>query len=118
MGLWGALGFLTLAGALVLYFFNPTEHGFYPYCVLYRTTGVMCAGCGSLRALYSLLHGEFAAAFHFNPLFVACLPLMLFLAGRAALRGMGMEMKPLQVRPWWMWAGFAVLVFYTIARNL
>lgn len=103
---------------MVLFHFNPAQHGFYPFCVLYRTTGVLCAGCGSLRALHSLLHGELAAAYGFNPLLVATLPVWVYLGGRAVLRSLGARIEPLRVRPWWLFAGLGVLVVYTILRNV
>ena len=62
--------------ALVLYFFPPQRYGFYPACPVYRYLHLFCPGCGSTRALSALLHGNFAAAVHYNPLFVALLPLL------------------------------------------
>src|SRR2546421_11472933 len=56
---------LALVGAAVLFWFEPTQHAFYPICAFHRTTGLLCPGCGSLRALHQLLHGQVAAAFHF-----------------------------------------------------
>lgn len=106
------------AGAVVLYLFNPAEHSFYPFCVLYWSTGLRCAGCGSLRALYSLLHGDLAAAFGFNPLLIISLPLWMCLAGRAALRSLGVSLKPLRIRGWWLFAGLGILVVYTVLRNV
>ena len=51
------LGAFALLGlAAVLFFFNPAQSGFYPFCVFHRTTGLLCPGCGSLRALHQLLH--------------------------------------------------------------
>lgn len=41
------------------------------FCVLYRTTGIPCPACGSLRSLQHLLAGEFPAAWRLNPLAVA-----------------------------------------------
>jgi len=71
------VGFALVASALLLYFFNPTQVGFYPKCMFHAWTGLDCPGCGGLRAAHQLLHGHFAAAFRFNPLLICLLPLAL-----------------------------------------
>lgn len=38
------------------------------WCALFRTTGLLCPGCGMTRAAVALLHGHPVAAFTFNPL--------------------------------------------------
>ena len=52
-------------------------------CPFRRLTGLPCPGCGSTRAVMSLLHGEPAKALAWNPLVTAALCLF---AGVAALR--------------------------------
>lgn len=44
-----------------------------PGCVLHNVTGWPCPGCGSTRAVRDLLHGNLAAAFLHNPLFILLL---------------------------------------------
>lgn len=39
----------------------------YPRCPVKWLTGLDCPGCGSARALHSLLHGEFRQAWAYNP---------------------------------------------------
>ncbi len=39
--------------------------------------GVTCPGCGSLRAIYSLLHGDVPAALHYNAVGVLAMGLLL-----------------------------------------
>ena len=69
--LWIGLGMIV---GLILFCFDPTRYHFYPICIFHQTTGLLCPGCGSLRALYHLLHGQIAVAFRFNPLLVLSLP--------------------------------------------
>lgn len=59
-------------------------------CPILYLTGVSCAGCGMSRAWLAVLHGNFAAAIHFHPLFWMAVPMgILFL-----LRGhMGQRTK-------------------------
>ena len=77
-----ALGACACAGASALiYALDPSRHAIYPHCLLYKSTGIYCAGCGATRAVYALLHGRVMEALHDNALFVAALPLLLWMAG-------------------------------------
>jgi hypothetical protein len=111
---------LTLVGlAVVLYLFNPTAHAFYPRCLLYQATGIQCPGCGGLRATHALLHGDIAAAFRFNPLLFVLAPLLLYLAAREVAHYIFKQEWPTPFRkPWTAWALFAVIILYSILRNL
>jgi len=74
------------AGAAFLFTVNPSHYAVYPQCLLYNTTGIYCVGCGATRALYALLHGQVLTALHDNVLFVALLPLLLWIAGKYLAR--------------------------------
>jgi hypothetical protein len=114
------LGFLAIAlcAAAVLFFFDPSQHGFYPSCLFYRTTGLQCPGCGSLRALHSLLHGELARALHYNALLVLSLPCLTVIALRSAVRWFKppVQNEPLPAR--FFWVALAALLVFTVVRNL
>src|SRR6266536_3764949 len=64
-----------IGGAAFLYNFNPSQFSFYPTCLFYKTTGLLCPGCGTLRAMHQLLHGQIQGAFRFNALLVSSLPI-------------------------------------------
>jgi len=102
----------TGAALVVLYFFAPTEHPFYPRCVFHSITGLACPGCGSLRAVHNLLHGEFAAAFRLNPLMMILLPAV---AGAWLARGEGAFTA---LRPVWIWVVLSVILLFSVLRNL
>jgi hypothetical protein len=74
------LALLSLVGIGLLYRFPPGENSIYPSCLFHRYLHVFCPGCGTTRALAALLHGHLAEAIHYNPLFVALLPLLFALA--------------------------------------
>ncbi len=61
-----------------LYTVDPNQHAVYPQCLFYRTTGFYCAGCGATRALHALFHGRLLEALHDNALFIAALPIALW----------------------------------------
>lgn len=64
---------LALMGVLLL-FFNPEEHPWFPQCMFYKLTGLQCPGCGSQRAVHALLSGDFQKAFSLNPFIIISLP--------------------------------------------
>jgi hypothetical protein len=103
---------------VIIYSFNPAQYGFYPRCALYETTGLLCPGCGSLRALHQLLHGHLAEAFRLNALLVLSLPVFAWLSCRVALRKFQHRPVLFIVHPFWMWSGLAVLLLFAIGRNL
>lgn len=50
------------------------------FCLQYRLTGFRCAGCGVTRAFCFFMHGRFAEAAMFHPIFTyAVFPIALFL---------------------------------------
>src|SRR5688572_19781218 len=108
----GLAAFGTVATAGWLYFFAPTEHAFYPRCVFHTLTGLACPGCGSLRAVHSLLHREVVTAFRFNPLLLTVLPV----AAIASVVRRFLGLKP--ANPFWIWLLLAVIVGFSILRNL
>jgi Protein of unknown function (DUF2752) len=86
----GALGAATLA----LHLRDPHEGGSWGYCPS-AALGFWCPGCGGLRAVNDLTNGDVGAAASSNLLFIAVLPLLVFLLGRWALdRWVGREREP------------------------
>jgi hypothetical protein len=72
-------GYLLLGAALAALFFafNPEQSELFPKCPFHALTGFDCPGCGSQRAIHSLLHGNFAAAIDYNLLLVFAMPVLL-----------------------------------------
>jgi hypothetical protein len=109
----------TAAGvAAMVFFFNPSAYHFYPVCQFHRLTGLNCPGCGGTRALYALLHGHFFAALRDNALLVGGI---FFVAAR----GGWLAVEKKRGRPggeWfptkWLWPLLAVIVLFTVLRNL
>src|ERR1043165_6822442 len=76
---WLSRATLALLAALVLaclYWRNPAYSRIFPPCPFYWLTGLYCPGCGSLRALHFLFHGQLCAALGMNPLLIFSLPLL------------------------------------------
>ncbi len=55
-----------------------TPGGVTPACPTKALFGVTCPGCGTGRMLYCLLHGDLAAAAHFNAVALLAVPLLLW----------------------------------------
>ena len=107
------------AGAAVLFFFDPARWAIYPVCPWHALTGWDCPGCGTLRALHQLTHGNLAAAWRLNPLAVALLPAGLWLGLRElAWQAGGRKWPGLVTRPFFGWALLAILAVFSIVRNL
>jgi hypothetical protein len=64
---------------LFLYFVDPATSPFAPPCLFTAIFGVRCPGCGSLRALHALAHGDLSAALAFNAPLVIALPVVVLL---------------------------------------
>ena len=108
---WLAAATLTMCvlAVVVLRVFDPATSGVFPPCLLHSLTGWYCPGCGSLRALHQLLHGNVAAAFRFNALSMAMLPV----AGYLIVRGDASTLKPT-----WIWLLLVVIVAFGVLRNI
>src|SRR5580700_1516854 len=65
-------------GLVLLEIFDPATSGIFPPCPVHYLTGWYCPGCGSLRAIHQLLHGNLRAAWAMNPLTVVLLPFLMY----------------------------------------
>ena len=72
---------IILTAAIFLYSaFDPADSVFWPKCPFYLLTGLECPGCGSQRAIHSLLNGDPVSAMHYNLLLVLAIPYLLLYA--------------------------------------
>ncbi len=103
---------------LVLFCFDPRQYHFYPVCFFHQTTGLLCPGCGALRALHQLLHGHLAAAFRFNPVLIASLPFWIWFGARFARQRARNQPLSLGLRTIWLWLMLAAVLVVSVLRNL
>ena len=113
------IALIGIAGAVALFFLDPTKHSFFPKCAFHLATGYSCPGCGSSRALYALTHGNVLEAVRLNP-------------GILCLLGMGVTdfgryiRSTTQPKPFhtlfantWLVIGLVIgMVVYAVLRNL
>ncbi len=112
------LASLAVAGGAVLFCFDPSHFHVYPICIFHRATGLLCPGCGSLRALHQILHGNLAAAFHYNPVVVLTLPFVVGVAVFHCLRRSEPRRAPTVFRPMLIWTFLAVVLVFSVWRNI
>lgn len=109
----------AVAGTAVLFFFDPARCAVYPVCPWHALTGWECPGCGTLRAMHQLTHGNWAAAWRLNPLTVSLLPVGCWLGLRELVwQVFGKKWPGLVTRPCFAWALGVILVLFGIVRNL
>lgn len=116
---WLAGGLAFVAAVSVLFEFNPSTHAFYPRCLLYTSTGILCPGCGSLRAFHQLLHGHLLTALRCNALLVMSLPFAACLGVKFGARWIAGEPLPaIPLNPLWIKIFMAVMIVFTVVRNI
>jgi hypothetical protein len=109
---------ITVAAGGLLFFFDPLKYGFYPRCLLHEATGLLCPGCGSLRAAHQLLHGNLLAAVHLNALFVLSLAVALVITARFLLGGRKGQRQWPDFQRRWLWLALVVGILFGVLRNL
>ncbi len=115
----GAGVVVTMTGAFIVGYFNPTTVRFFPVCPLYSITGILCPGCGLTRGFHFLFYGDVLTALHFNALLPIYLFFFLYLFAALILicaRGRGLKFPAFS--PAAIWSFFAIMLMFTICRNL
>ncbi|MFE7620643.1 DUF2752 domain-containing protein [Streptomyces sp. NPDC057496] len=97
---------------------DPNEPGHYPVCPLLRFTGLYCPGCGGLRSAHAVAHGDIAAALGSNALAVAGYAVFAVLWAVWTVRAWRGRPMGLAARPAVWWAIGAVLLVFSVVRNL
>lgn len=117
-----ALVLLIAASAVavvMLRVFDPATSGVFPPCPVRYLTGWYCPGCGSLRAMHQLLHGNLRAAWAMNPLTLVLLPFLAYGLASFALFEIRRQGLPQPfLRAVWIHALCVTIILFGIARNL
>lgn len=97
---------------------DPNVAGHYPTCPFLALTGQYCPGCGSLRAVHALAHGDVGAAIGLNVLAVAVIPVLVVVWLRwTAARRTGRRRAGL-APAWAVWALAGLVGTFWLVRNL
>lgn len=68
----------VLGASLLVHLRDPHQSGSWGFCPWLFLTGTYCPGCGGLRAVNDLTHGDLVEAASSNLLFIGSVPLLLF----------------------------------------
>ena len=107
------------AATIALHVRDPHASGSWGYCPI-SLLGIYCPGCGALRAVNDLTHGDLAGAVSSNALLIIAMPLAVFVLARwtvDAWRGRQRGRTALSSWPV-LSAGIAVTTVFTVVRNL
>ena len=110
---------LPVTVLVLVYRCDPTTSGLYPPCPFHALTGLYCPGCGSLRALHQLLHGNLGLAFGLNALMVLSAPFLVYAFLSQGLDALGRRVLPRPFLPsWTIWSLLGVILAYWVLRNV
>jgi len=97
----------------------PPERYMYVPCLFHLTTGLHCPGCGSTRAVSSILHGDVALALKNNLLIILWGPYLIYRGIQSVRSWIDQEPKHIWEPPKRSILVFLILtLMYTILRNL
>ncbi|MGC4173729.1 DUF2752 domain-containing protein [Demequina sp.] len=98
---------------------NPFETGAFPVCLLYAGTGIYCPGCGGLRAVHQLLHGDVAGALSLNALaIVVIIPVTLVALVWWGGNTVGLNWRAPRFHPAVYWALVGLVAGFWLLRNI
>ena len=116
------IGVALAAGLLcgAVWMGDPTTLGGpLPVCPTKALLGIDCPGCGSLRMLYSLLHGDVPASVRYNALgFVAVLFLLWAFGAWTYGRIVGRKIVSWQHQRWAAAVALVLVSVWFVVRNL
>jgi hypothetical protein len=108
----------AMVGAGYVASVDPNVAGHYPTCPFLAVTGWYCPGCGGLRAVHALVHGDLVTALARNPFAVVVLGYLVVswavwlcrtVTGRPARR-----LAP----PWVLYGVLGAILAFSVLRNV
>ncbi len=117
----GAAAIVVLGSTAVILLgcLDPAKSGLFPPCPVHYLTGLYCPGCGSLRAMHALLHGDLRQAWAMNPLTIMLLPFLSYgLISEICTRLLGRGLPCMTLRAGWIRSFAVAIVLFGVLRNL
>lgn len=108
-----AVAALAYVGAV-----DPERPGHYPGCPFLLVTGWYCPGCGSLRALHALTHGDLTTAVERNPLAVCAAGVLPWVWLQWLRHSWSGRLTPAVVPGSVVWGVVATVCLFGVLRNL
>ncbi len=109
----------TLPIAVIFYLLDPGQYILFPPCIFYSTTGLFCPGCGSQRAIHSLMHFNIANGAGKNFLILPALFAIVYHYIHPAVnKRFHMELPNVFYQRNTPWFIFGIVFLFWILRNL
>lgn len=107
------------AATVALHLRDPHASGSWGYCPI-SLLGIYCPGCGSLRAVNDLTHGDLIGAASSNALLLLAMPFAVFLLARWAIDAWRGRQRGLPALSSWpvLSVVIALTTMFTVVRNL
>lgn len=111
------IGFIGLA--FLFFVLDPARHEIFPRCLFNSITGYYCPGCGSQRAIHSLLHLNFAGVVSQNFLFIPAFLLIFYHYLHPIVnRYFNLKLPNILYFKSTPWIIFLLIIVFWISRNL
>lgn len=107
-----------IVAGILLFVFNPEKNAIFPKCPFLMLTGLKCPGCGSQRAIHSILHLDFVAAFKYNAMLVMMLPVVGIYVYSEIRRTKNPEQYAKLNKVTYIWIIFTLFILWWILRNI
>lgn len=107
-----------IVAGILLFVFNPEKNAIFPKCPFLMLTGLKCPGCGSQRAIHSILHLDFVAAFKYNAMLVMMLPVVGIYVYSEIRRTKNPEQYAKLNKVTYIWIIFALFILWWVLRNI
>jgi hypothetical protein len=109
-----------LLASIALHLRDPHAQGSWGFCPWLLLTGTYCPGCGGLRAVNDLTHGDVTAALSSNLLLVGALPLLGAWWARRMVDGWRGVRRAVPERAWLVgtYVVLAAAAVFWVLRNL
>jgi Protein of unknown function (DUF2752) len=107
------------AATVALHLRDPHASGSWGYCPI-SLLGIYCPGCGGLRAVNDLTHGDLVGAASSNALLLLAMPVAVFVLARWTVDTWRGRQRGLTTLSSWpvVRVGIALGLVFTVARNL
>jgi hypothetical protein len=111
---------IVFLGMAALFFvLDPAEHILFPRCIFNTITGYYCPGCGSQRAIHSLLHFNLTGVVSYNALFIPAFLLIFYHYLHPILNNLfGSKLPNIFYFKSTPWIIFGFIIVFWVARNL
>lgn len=113
----GVVVILVVLGS-VYFTLDPSQSRLFPRCAFLSMTGLKCPGCGSQRAIHALLHGDVAAAWHYNAMLLIALPWLAVYLFAEAIRTRRPALYARLNAPWLILALLIAILAWWMLRNI